>query len=98
VEWVRHGNRGQTRPWRISERIRGKVLKLAGGKYAGFKDSHLTEKLQELEGAKLSWETVRRILPGAGQLPCIFAAALGAGVVCRPSRLVLLGHKQNNLM
>ena len=44
VDWVRHGNRGQTRPWRTAERMRVKVLKLGGGKYGGFNDSHLTEK------------------------------------------------------
>jgi transposase len=67
VEWVRHGNRGQVRPWRIGERMRVKVLKLAEGKYAGFNDSHLTEKLQEVEGMEVSRETVRRILRGAGR-------------------------------
>ena len=67
VEWVRHGNRGQERPWRIGERARVKVLKLAEGKYAGFNDSHLTEKLQEVEGMEVSRETVRRILRGAGR-------------------------------
>jgi hypothetical protein len=67
VDWVRHGNRGQSRPWRIAKRIRAKVLKLAGGKYAGFNDSHLTEKLQEVEELALSRETVRRILRGAGR-------------------------------
>ena len=67
VDWVKHGNRGQTRPWRIMERIRAKVLKLAGGRYTGFNDSHLTEKLQEVEGLELSRETVRRILRGAGR-------------------------------
>lgn len=67
VEWVRHGNRGQRRPWRVSERVRAKVLRLAGGKYAGFNDSHLSEKLREVEGMKVSRETVRRILRGAGR-------------------------------
>ena len=67
VDWVRHGNRGQTRPWRIAERIRAKVLRLAGGKYAGFNDSHCTEKLREWEGLEVSRETVRRILRGAGR-------------------------------
>lgn len=67
VDWVRHGNRGQTKPWRIEERIRGRVLKLASGKYAGFNDSHLTEKLQEVEGLEIGRETVRRILRGAGR-------------------------------
>ena len=67
VEWVRHGNRGQNRPWRIAERVRAKVLRLAEGKYAGFNDSHLTEKLQEIEGIDLSREAVRRILRRAGR-------------------------------
>jgi hypothetical protein len=67
VDWVRHGNQGQTRPWGTTERTRAKVLKLAGGKYAGFNDSHLTEKLREAEGVELSRETVRRILRAAGQ-------------------------------
>jgi hypothetical protein len=67
VDWARHGNRGQTKPWRISQRVRTKVLKLAGGKYAGFNDSHFTEKLQAVERMELSRETVRRILRGAGR-------------------------------
>jgi transposase len=67
VDWARHGNRGRSKPWRIQERMRAKVLKLAGGRYAGFNDSHLTEKLQEVEGMELSRETVRRILRGAGR-------------------------------
>ena len=67
VDWVRHGNRGQRRPWRIAERVRAKVLRLGEGKYAGFNDSHFTEKLQEIEGMKVSRETVRRILRGAGR-------------------------------
>ena len=67
VEWVRHGNRGQPKPWRIAQQVRTKVLRLADGKYAGFNDSHLTEKLQEVEGMELSRETVRRILREAGR-------------------------------
>jgi transposase len=67
VDWVRHANRGQSRPWGIAERVRAKVLRLAQGKYAGFNDSHFTEKLQEVEGMELSRETVRRILRGAGR-------------------------------
>jgi len=67
VDWVKHGNRGQRRSWRVAERVLAKVLRLAGGKYAGFNDSHFTEKLQEVEGMQLSRETVRRILRGAGR-------------------------------
>ena len=67
LDWVKHGNRGKRRPWRIAEGVRAKVLRLAEGKYAGFNDSHLTEKLLEGEGMELSRETVRRILRGAGR-------------------------------
>lgn len=67
VDWVRHGNRGRAKPWRIAERIRAQVLKLAAGKYAGFNDSHFSEKLREAEGVEVSRETVRRILRGAGR-------------------------------
>ena len=67
VEWVKHGNRGQSRPWRIGEGLRAKVLRLGEGKYSGFNDSHFTEKLQEVEGMELSRETVRRILRRAGR-------------------------------
>ena len=67
VDWVRHGNRGGRSPRRTADTTRAKVVKLASGKYAGFNDSHLTEKLQEEEKMVLSRETVRRILRGAGR-------------------------------
>src|SRR5215471_2613341 len=67
VDWVRHGNRGQSKPWRVAERNRAKVLRLAESKYAGLNDWHFTEKLQEVAGMELSRETVRRILRGAGR-------------------------------
>ena len=67
VDWVRHGNRGRRSPRRVAETTRAKVVKLAAGKYAGFNDSHLTEKLREEEKIVLSRETVRRILRGAGR-------------------------------
>jgi len=51
VDWMRHGNGGQTRPWRIAERIRTKVLQLAGGKYAGINDSHLTVRMPSTSAA-----------------------------------------------
>ena len=37
-------------------------MELAKGKYAGFNDSHLTEKLVEVEKMAVRRETVRRIL------------------------------------
>lgn len=66
VSWVRHGNRGRPKPWRVPEAVRGRVLQLARGKYAGFNDSHLADKLREVEGIELSRETVRRILRAGG--------------------------------
>jgi len=67
VAWVRHGNRGRPKPWRIREAVRKKIVALASGKYAGFNDSHLAEKLREEEGIPLSRETVRRVLRAAGR-------------------------------
>jgi hypothetical protein len=42
--------------------LRQRVLALATGKYAGFNDSHLRQKLVENEDLSLSRESVRRIL------------------------------------
>jgi transposase len=66
VGWARHGNRGRKQPWRLAEAVRRRIVKLAKAKYAGFNDSHLAEKLREVEGFKVSRETVRRLLRGAG--------------------------------
>jgi hypothetical protein len=62
VDWVRHGNGGQPKAWAISEAVKKRIIELARNKYAGFNDSHLTEKLVELEKMVVSRETVRRIL------------------------------------
>jgi hypothetical protein len=62
VDWVRHGNRGQPKPWAIREAVKQRIVELARTKYAGFNDSHLTEKLVEVEKIAVSRETVRRIL------------------------------------
>lgn len=66
VEWVRHGNRGRDQPWKLAEAVRVRIVKLAKEKYAGFNDSHLSEKLAEVEGIEVSRETVRRVLRAAG--------------------------------
>src|SRR5450755_4282742 len=65
VSWVRHGNRGRPMPWAVSVPQKQLVLQLARGKYQGFNDSHLAEKLREEEHLPLSREVVRRILRGA---------------------------------
>ena len=61
-----HGNRGR-RPWNGTAQARvKKVLGLAKGRYQGLNDTHLTEKLGEKEGLKLSRATVRRIVRQGG--------------------------------
>ena len=64
-DWVQHGNRGCSVPWAISVPQQQLIVTLARGKYVGFNDSHLTEKLHDEEGLSLSRETVRRILRAA---------------------------------
>jgi transposase len=66
VDWVRHGNRGRPKEWAIGEPVRKRIVELAGSKYVGFNDSHLTEKLVEVEKIEVSRETVRRLLRKAG--------------------------------
>ncbi len=61
-----HANRGRPSARRTPERLRQKALALARGKYAGFNDHHLAEKLNEVEGLRLSRETLRRLLRRAG--------------------------------
>jgi transposase len=62
VAWVHHGNRGRPMPWALPVAVRRAVLELARGKYAGFNDSHLCQKLRSEEHLSLSRESVRRIL------------------------------------
>ena len=65
VAWVQHGNRGRHMPWALSLPQQQLILNLARGKYAGFNDSHLCEKLHAEENLQVSRETVRRLLRGA---------------------------------
>jgi transposase len=65
VGWVQHGNRGRSMPWAVSIPQQQLILRLARGKYQGFNDSHLTEKLRAEENLSVSRETVRRILRAA---------------------------------
>jgi transposase len=65
VGWVQHGNRGRSMPWAVSLPQKQLILTLARGKYQGFNDSHLTEKLLAEENLTVSRETVRRILRAA---------------------------------
>ena len=52
-------------PWAFPLPQKQLILTLARGKYQGFNDSHLTEKLHTVEHLEVSRETVRRILRAA---------------------------------
>src|ERR1017187_4830707 len=65
VGWGQHGNRGRAMPWAVSIPQKQLILNLARGKYRGFNDSHLAEKLRLEENLAVSRETVRRILRAA---------------------------------
>ena len=66
VKGVIHGNRGRRCKRKVQEKVIRRVMELARGKYRGFNDHHLTEKLKEHEQIELSRETVRRILRSQG--------------------------------
>src|SRR5262249_42272262 len=59
---VVHGNRGRPCKRKTPEKKVRRVVELARGKYLGFNDHHLTEKLAEQEKLEISRETVSRIL------------------------------------
>lgn len=61
-----HGNRDRTPAHAIPDHVRHRVVALARTRYAGLNDTHLTEKLAEVEGITLSRATVRRIRREAG--------------------------------
>jgi transposase len=63
---VVHGNRGRVCKRKTQEKTVRRVVALARGKYQGFNDHHLTEKLKEQEQIDLSREKVRRILRAEG--------------------------------
>jgi transposase len=63
---VVHGNRGRTCKRKTKEKTIKRIVDLARGKYQGFNDHHLTEKLKEQEDIELSREKVRRILRSHG--------------------------------
>jgi transposase len=62
IAWVQHGNRGRPMPWALPVPQKLLILTLARGKYQGFNDSHLAEKLRLEENLAVSRESVRRIL------------------------------------
>ena len=61
-----HGNRGKKPYNTLDSQMKGRVIGLARTTYANFNTQHLTEKLTECEGIKVSRSTVRRILIDSG--------------------------------
>ena len=61
VKGLVHGNRGRPSSRRLGEVDRVRIVELLRGTYAGLNDSHLTEKLREVEALAVSRESVRQI-------------------------------------
>ena len=61
VESLVHGNRGRRSARRLKEADRVRIVAWLRGTYAGLNDTHLTEKLREIEKLEVSRETVRQI-------------------------------------
>jgi transposase len=66
VQALVHGNRGRLPTHTLPASVRARVVELAQGKYAGFNQQHLTEKLNTVEGLTVSRTTVRRLLATVG--------------------------------
>lgn len=64
---IAHRLRGRVSHHKLRERIRKQVLKLYDKKYEGFGPTFAVEKLEELEGIKISDETLRLWLISAGK-------------------------------
>ena len=67
---LRHEGRGRPSPRRLSAALGAKVQALMRDRYAGFNDTHLTEKLREVEQLCISRESVRRLRQALG-LPAL---------------------------
>ena len=63
---VVHRGRGRSSNRRVSDKVRKKVVRLYKKKYLGFGPTLASEKLQEMDGIKLSDETLRLWLLEAG--------------------------------
>src|SRR5919204_3727045 len=63
---LRHRLRGRPSPRALEIEVRDRVAELIRTTYHGLNDCHLTEKLQELEGLRVSRSSVRRIRRGLG--------------------------------
>ena len=62
-----HRSRGRPSPRRLPPAVRAEAMRLMTTVYAGFNDTHLTERLQEAHGLRLSRESVRRLRRALGR-------------------------------
>jgi transposase len=69
VAALTHGNRGRPSPRRLAPTVCAAVQRLMTTRYAGFNDTHLTEKLREHHGLTVSRESVRRLRRQLGLAP-----------------------------
>ena len=56
-----HRSRGRPSPRRLNTEMREAITELMTTLYVGFNDRHLTEKLREQHGLRVSRESVRRL-------------------------------------
>lgn len=66
VTALRHQGRGRPSPRRLPVALAGQVQALLRDRYAGFNDTHVTEKLREDHGLTISRESVRRLRRALG--------------------------------
>jgi transposase len=64
-----HRSRGRRSPRRLALATRDEVIRLMTTVYEGFNDSHMTEKLREQHGLRISRESVRRLRQHLGLAP-----------------------------
>lgn len=66
ISCLTHGNSGKQRSWRTDSSTEQKIVSLYREKYQGFNFSHFCEKLNEVEGIRISYGPLYRILTEAG--------------------------------
>jgi transposase len=66
IKGVIHGNKGRSPANSLKKEIKDKIINLYNTRYTGFNCSHFTEFLIEKHSIRVSRETVRTLLLGAG--------------------------------
>jgi transposase len=66
VDGLLHRLRGRPSPRRLTAEVCARAAELLQGPYGGLNDCHLTEKLREVEGLRLSRSAVRRLRRSLG--------------------------------